>query len=708
MGSAQHPAGSRRQLIVHHLSDLQYEDVAEHQQNKMLVRYQRHLGGLLPARHPDVVVITGNLTTTGKANDLRAVATALHICFASWEKELHKRVFIVPGPRDVNWEDGSPNGLEEFYRIFSDFALPYHKPMPSGQDTPASGQQNFIGYPINTCYSPNELQASLEGKVEQYSKSYRRFIKRHSKLNTRWMGLWKRTWRLRRQQRDRVKKTQLASLRAQFLGLTESGQLVDLRDGRITESDLERLKGWATPNTGSANQSAGDISPLKILITYHPFAIHTEHDTATDARQVPQNPFKQAAKMAGKAGFHLALHGHVNNPQLLTDALLFDGPDYPHPIRQMGAASLGETGIFNEITAVALDGNGETDWRLTPHLIDLKSSTPFDVDILAQFHHAETADKEIKKLERDATRRREFERAMRAALRRFSEQVYKEQGYPGQPYQAQPYQGPSTNRQDAANIAQLPQVAMNLIQDVVRRAIFDGYDSRVRLLLKSTEKRGAIPQLVPTYLVPEVMEGPDALVYPASVAAWALILGRTLIYPAIKRQGTNVEDHEWLRRTGKIEPLLSVLDTLVKNASGQNYGREASDRYRTLHTNLEAISGAATGTSDGMIAGEQIYQPAASGSPPESYPYFVCVPYPMRPSSGGPPALPEIMVLDVSVRPIEQIDGEQITGNSGATDPLTEERVAMLETLAEVIGTMLTTASALGRPRGVWDNRYLP
>ena len=699
MGSAQHPTGTPRQLILHHLSDLQYEQVEGHRQNDMLVSYQNHLAGLPPDRRPDLVVITGNLTTTGKKTDLDAAAWALRMCFSLlWTGHLHERVFIVPGPQDMNWEDGASNGLEAFYRAFHEFALPYHTPMPSGQATPASGQQDFIGYPINTCYSPNELLASLEGKVSQYPKSYKRFVKRRSNLNTRWIEFWKRTWRPRKQQRERVKKAQLASLRAQFLDLTDSEQLVDFRAGRITQPDLERFEHWARPTIPPATQGASALGPLKVLITHHPLAVHDQRDTATNARRTSQNLFKQVAKAAGKAGFHLALHGHVQAPQLLADALLFEAPDYLQPIRQIGAASLGETGIFNEIIAVAHDGNSETAWQLTLQPVSLKSNSAAVNNALAQYNHAETTDKKIKKLERDAARQREFDRAMRVAMSRFSEQVYQ-----AQVYQGQTYQGQSINRQGASNIPQLPQAALLLIQDVVRNVIFNGYDARVRLLLKNTEKRGAIPKLVPTYLAPAVLEGPDALIYPASVAAWALILGRTLIYPAIKGQSTDAEDHEWLRHTNKIEPLLSLLNELTDEALGRSYGREASDRYQTLHSDLEAIRGAATGTS-GAIVGEHIYQPAPIGSPPESYPYFACVPYPIR-SSGG--ALPEIMVLDVSARQMDPSDGQQVTGNVGETNLFTDERVAMLETLAEVIGTILMTASALGRPPGVWDDRYL-
>lgn len=701
MSASQHvAASSRRQLIVHHLSGLEYEDTIENHQNDMLVRYQRYLGSLPVERRPDIVVITGNLTSTGKTRDLRAVATTLRICFSSWANQLHERVFIVPGPRDVSWEDSAAIGLDAFYEIFGDFALPDRSRPPSGQEMPASGQQNFIGYPIDTCYSPHELQANQEGELRRYALFYRRFAKRRDNLNERWMRLWRQPWRLRARERARVRAEQLVRLRTLFLDLVEGGQWVDLQAGRITQPDLERFRRWAQPTLQQARQGPEMVSPLKILITHHPCAMHAEHaesDTSAGATLILPDSFKQAIATAGAAGFHLALHGHVYSPQVLTDMLLFEGIDHHRPIRQIGAASLGQTGVFNEITATARGKQGEqgeSEWHLDLRLVDLKANGVAGLEALSLLNPSETTDKQIKQLTRDVTQRRDFERRMQFAMRRFSEQVYRAQG---------------ANRQDWSHVAPLPQDALLLIQDVVRGVIFHGYEARVRLLLKSKEDHNAIPKLVPTYLAPAVMEGPDTLVYPASVAAWALILGRTLTYPAILSQRTDLTDHEWLQRTAKIEPVLAALKALMQEALAKSYpGKEALERYEAIHTNLEAIRGATTGASDPAIAGEHIYQPVPGGSPPQSYPYFICMPYPMRPRGGAPPALPETMVLDVGVRRVEQADGHQVAHGSSSADPFTPERIEMLETVAELIGLVLTTASALGRPRGVWDDRILP
>lgn len=706
MASAQQSTSLRRKLIVHHLSDLQYEDTGGSSQHDMLVRYQRYFGGLPEERRPDIVVITGNLTATGKAKDLREVAIKLEAYFNLWADHLHEHVFIVPGPRDVRWEDGVPVGLQAFYENFGKFALPYHTQMPSGQDTPASGQQDFLGYPIDTCYAPDELRANLKGHFTQYAKSYGRFIKRRGKLNTRWTRFWNRIWRPRRRDRVRARAEQLASLRQQFLALTEGGQLVDLRAGRITQPDLERFERWAQPIIKEASQEAsqdtGSKSPLKILVTYHPFAIHAGRDSSANITQIPQTSFNLAAETARKAGFQLALHGFVHNPQLLTDMALFEGPDHLQPILQMGAASLSETGVFNEITAEERVENGESAWRVDLRLINLKANGAVGLAALSLLNPAETADKRIEQLTRHAERRSKFERRMGFAMRHFAEQVHQGKGP-----QRQDWSNIAPLSQDRANMAPLPPEAMHLIREVIQDEIFSGYETRVRLLLKSYEKSGAIPKLIPTYLAPAVMEGPDALIYPASVAAWSLILGRRLIYPAIESQGTDEEDHEWLRRAGKIEPVLSVLQALMQEAaSASNPGKDAFERYNALHADLEAIRGSVPGA---RVAGEHIYQPAPVGNLPQGYPYFICVPYPMRVRGGTQPDLPETMTLDVAVRRAQQPDGQQTTQDTGSINyPFAPERIEMLEMLAESIGLMLTIASALGRPHGVWDKRYLP
>jgi hypothetical protein len=41
------------------------------------------------------------------------------------------------------------------------------------------------------------------------------------------------------------------------------------------------------------------------------------------------------------------------------------------------------------------------------------------------------------------------------------------------------------------------------------------------------------------------------------------------------------------------------------------------------------------------------------------------------------------------------------------TEVFTADRVQMLESLSEVIAAILCTSSALGKPRGVWEERFV-
>jgi hypothetical protein len=95
------PSGQRR-VIIHHLSDLQFQPGGG--SGTPLIRYKGYLDQLEPTQRPNLIVITGNLTSAGTANALLTVAEMLLGFFPLWLGELSRHIFIVPGPRDVNWE----------------------------------------------------------------------------------------------------------------------------------------------------------------------------------------------------------------------------------------------------------------------------------------------------------------------------------------------------------------------------------------------------------------------------------------------------------------------------------------------------------------------------------------------------------------------------------------------------------------------------
>ena len=727
------------QIILHHLSDVRHEVGDEKDaNNNVLVRYKQYLEGLPLARFPNIVVITGDLTTNGTREELNAVATTLRTCFARWAGSLNKRVVVVPGPHDVNWEAIDTVGLQPFYDIFSDFATPFRSGTPGGRQTPEIRFENFMGYPLDTCYFPNELGAGLQVRFKGYSSYYGQFVENRAKLGRRFMGMWKQPWRLRRLDRDNARRRALDRLRLRFLELTEGARLIDLHAGRINDNDVDRFDRWAKQQQSASAGGGATDNPLKVLITHHPVIIRALEDSAESQPSPVITAFKRIADATRLAGFHLALHGHIHHPELLADQSVFEGPDGERPLRRLGAASLGDTGIFNEITAVYRTEKRQGAWRLDYRLVDLAAPNAVTASPLEVLNRAEVADKEIKQLQRIANQRSEFERNSRYVMRRFAEQAY---------------QGRPENRQNLT-AAPLPQGAMLLVRDVVSSVIFKGYETRVRLLLKSKEDRNSpVPQLKPTYLDPGIMDGPGALLYPASVAAWALILGRPLIYPNIEKARTEPDDHEWLRRTNKVGELVEALKELIKEATAAN-ASDAVTRYQNLESALEAIKGAGPGQNDVSILGEKMFQPEPSAkrkrsaqqatgdgaerdvqsnpdanskadsareledrsapgddndpdlAPAPKYSNFICVPYPLRSSGGAPTALPEIAVLDIGVRLVEQPDfQDSATMSVIPFNPFTKERIEMLEALTEFIGVMLVSADALGKPRGIWEPR---
>ncbi|HKB48783.1 MAG TPA: hypothetical protein VKC57_13865, partial [Ktedonobacterales bacterium] len=184
-----------------------------------------------------------------------------------------------------------------------------------------------------------------------------------------------------------------------------------------------------------------------------------------------------------------------------------------------------------------------------------------------------------------------------------------------------------------------------------------------------------------------------------SLAALSLVLGKTLVYPRDLTMPLDERDYAWLGRSGKDKELARILGALNEDAMGTSYpGRQDARRYETLLTKLNK------GTAD-PLRGDDFYQDVASPSSRPTYPEFICVPYPRRSPEGVVPEMPEAAVLVVSVKAPEPPREERATSAGQQQDASTPERVAMLETLGELVGTILVSASALGKPKGVWDTR---
>jgi hypothetical protein len=398
-------------------------------------------------------------------------------------------------------------------------------------------------------------------------------------------------------------------------------------------------------------------------------------------------PFQELANSARKARFHLALHGHIHKPQVLSDLSILEGPDVRHPMRQVGAGSLGDNGMFNEITAVYREDHSQRQWRLEIRTINVSADNPDDASPLVLLNPATSASENAEQLEREA-RRQQFEIRVRTLMRQFSEDVHRPL-----PMGASAKSTPVL----------LPQYAIQNVERIIRDVVFPpDFALRVRLLLKEVHYNVPVPKLSAAYLAPPDSEGQGPLNYPASVAGWSLVLGRTLIYPPVQDGTMRRDDYEWLRRSGKDRELIKILEALNTQTPAASYsGSQEAGRFDGLLNKLTKISQG----EEPALSVEDVYQKAPEGSPLTTYRNFICVPFPQRPGSVIP-QVPEIAVLNVGVRAPQKPDERGSRPGADRATIFTEETVSMLETLVELIGMFLITSSALDKPQGVWDDRF--
>jgi hypothetical protein len=680
MSSPQRAPSEGQRLIIHHLSDLHFEPDPQSREHMALINYAGYLNGLPQEKRPNLVVITGDLTHTGEMHDLRTVATILRTDFPTWAGELARRIFVVPGPRDVNWEGTGIPGFETFYEVFADFGLPtrvHGMPHRPAADVPGLP---FVAYPVDTCYTPESLPEQVRNELHTHGDRYHEFRRQYRDFKGRPSSSGVFPWQRGADKADR------GALRESYLELTEDNPVTVLDAGIVDPEDLEAFRPWADA-LGRTAQAGGAWDPLKILITHHPLQVYPRPDTgaAAQRRAMPDVKwrFGDMVTAARNAGFHLALHGHIHKPQVLSDLSILEGADTLHPLRQIGAGSLGDHGMFNEIRAVYLEEDNQRHWWLEIRTVNVLADKPDASSFLLLLNPPEDAAKRAEQLEQQAGRRREFDDRVRWATRQFSETVVRAQA--------------DASRQSAPS-TQLPQAAIQTLEGIIRGVIFEDFDVRVRLLLKDTSR--PVPRLVATYLVPPPSStGVGPLVYPASIAAWALILGRSLAYPTIAEQDLTEQDYDWLRRSGKVPALQQALAMLVEQTAAESMpDTQAIDRYSRLRDRLRQLD-------EPRLRMADLYQGPQKADQQRSYPNFIAVPIPLRPTGDTVPDLPEIGVLDVGVRSRRR-PGEQQPADTDHGDVFTQDRVQMLESLAEVIAAILCTSSALGKPKGVWEERF--
>ncbi len=358
-------------------------------------------------------------------------------------------------------------------------------------------------------------------------------------------------------------------------------------------------------------------------------------------------------------------------------------------MRQVGAGSLGDGRTFNEITATCSGEADQRQWRLEIRTINLTADKPNEASSFVLLNPATTA-KSPEQLALDATRK-QFDSRVRSVMRQFSGSVYRTQ--------------PEGNLDKSTSVF-LPQSAIQIVESIIREVVFPRLGLRVRLFLEEQSHTRPVPKLSAVYLAPPSSEGPNPVKYPVSLAALSLVLGKTLSYPEALDEPLDDQDYEWLRRSRRDRDLDRVLEALVQETLTTSYpGPEEAKRYDELRTKL------ARWMEDRVradpLSGKDFYQVAPQQSSHQMYPNFICVPFPQRAPEGVPAEMPEVAVLVVSVNASEEVEQGKLAKPDATPEKIfTPERIGMLESLAELTGMILIASSALGKPKGVWDERF--
>ncbi len=727
-------AAERTVIIIHHLSDLHFQQTppSQEQQTKKvrkqqrtlpttheqpaaqpsqeqqatqtsqreqnaLVKYNNYLLKQPRDKRPSIVVITGDLTANGDRNELATVAENLKIAFPEWGGDLKRHIYVVPGPHDVCWTGSFPPSFKEFYEVFGEFALPSQA---GGVPKYLEGAQKvrYQVYPINTTYTPDLPLHGIRQEHRGHIKHFGRFRSNY---------LFHQRFRFLPWQRKR----RADELRTLFLELTEGNPLTILDAGTIRQQDLDAFREDWKPG-GSSDLDQGET--LKILVTHHPLLIHPEFKSQTRRENEVTQRFHDLLEAARKAKFHLAFHGHLHKPQVLSDLSIVEGADTRHSMQQIGAGSLGDNGTFNEIVAT-YDDQVKL-WRFEVRTISVTSAESTSSPSVVLMNPDEDPIRHTAKLDQRLERQKTFEMEIRRVMRQFSESVESER-------QLDPRN---------QSLVLLPQVAMSSIDRIIREVIFpaDDFDVRVALALKGIHPVQHIVELRNTYIAPSLEGEPRTLLYPASVASWAVILGRTLRYPDMKNDSLQDSDVMWIIQNNKLPAIDQALDSLIHEASNDT---EAKKRYEMVKTKLHdflktverakttgqtvppamqqqtALSASSQGeVPDSLPVGKgtltigDLFQPTPTGQP-QPYPCFIAVPIPLR-SQTGSAVLPEIGVLDISLRERKKDEQHDVLAPNGKEAMFSRERIEMLETLSELCTQILCSADALGRPKGSWSD----
>jgi len=644
-------------LIIHHLSDIHMGRVTG--SRSAIEDYLQYLSDLPNDKRPHLLIITGDLTLLGSAIELREAALAIrNIMQRSADGSDRQRLFIVPGPHDIDWKASAlTDSFASFREQFFDCYLPTffnreNQPINSADPYVQSLADHYLVYVTNTCFIPEQFPKPTPRHLDDLTKLYR--------------NLW------REQTRDiSTEGFYREDVRADFMGKTH--QLLQRDTGVVSPIDVAQFKQNMTHM--QPDEALGTVSkpgsepppPLKIMVTHHPLIAYTGHDGKS--YQAAQNSNELLSQLRLNR-FHLALHGHTHQPHILSDLPLDPSfADSESPLLQIGAGSLGSSmRTFNEIVATRdkATGGWSADTRIVR--LDERAKRPYMHFALYPAPPVTVTDPKDAKKDAPAVTalvstqaldiRVEFERRLSSALENFQAEL--------------------------ATGGDLLNPPLKIIQGTIEKVIFKDYQIRMGLALKQRFSTMGNPMLQTggivlqnTYIEPGFEVDTQYIHpfrYPETVAAWALILGEPIIYPF--KNPHALINSSFLNSSGKMRKLLDLL---------QQQSNQGDIRASVIANKL----------ANGSMTMQDMYQSSPPSATPSKYTSFIAVPIPLKPEAAMAPQLPEIGTLAVDV-----VDPDP----TKAGEAFTPERQDMLRTLSYTIGIMLMTAHALGRPVGTWHN----
>lgn len=621
-----------------------------------------------PERPPDLVIITGNITSPKveegwRLRALREAAAALRGSLESARRPLSDAVFVVPGTQDISWEL-RPMSLGPFAEAFSQFATPTLSAASAASFKVVNpSNAKYVVHLLNTCYSPAELLAlprSASKEFEDAIKAYEKALVSYEKQQRKSRGRYDSN-------RDRQLIEKVTDLVRIVAG------------GRIPQWDYEAF-------ARACNQlpAGGDDHRLKILVTYHPLLMGHEF---MFPRQTGPTTFSKTLETARQHGFHLAFHGHGARPQAFAELPL---ETQRVPLRQIGSPSLHVTRSYNEIVA---SRNPDTHhWRIDMRAISLPPQqgaqtkpTYVVLNPLADVIKPRALRKDEATLKHE-----EFEKEIRITLRLLAEAI-------------------------ESDSEEIPYPPLSRLRDVIQDVIFAGFDTLVGLAIKTVHASTGRVELQSQYIDPEGY-GDDRFThpfaYPTTPPAWALVLERILSYPRDFGNETDVPPHnalskvdvEWLNATDKYGPTKERLSQYVTSIE-QDHELPEDARVREL-ARAKRLYEAFAAQPATLHLRDTIQR---TGQTPLPFDEVIYVPIPRRPRGGFQSARTEIGTLIIEVTRKKAKEGEE--GEEGEKQPrkqdaqiLTEERRDMLRTVSDVMYLILSSADRLGRPKGSWPH----